>query len=98
MYVPPSARTLKCMRSDPSGLLREALEPVLVPIGFQPGQEGEGQLIFCAGLETLSDAYPGLPQGWNRPTGVGACIDLVVDLSDSGIRGLDLEGRSLAAT
>ena len=47
-----------------------ALDPVLVPVGFQGGQYGEGgddregdaQIIFCAAHEQLSDRHPRLPQ------------------------------------
>ena len=45
------------------------LDPVLVPLGFAPGQvggsEGCGQVIFCRGDVDSSD---------------GGCIDLVVEL------------------
>jgi hypothetical protein len=47
----------------------EALDPVLVPLGFAPGQagaaDGHGQVIFCRGDIGSID---------------GACVDLVVDL------------------
>ncbi len=47
----------------------EALDPVLVPLGFAAGQVGgdgaRGQVIFCRGDIGTSD---------------GACVDLVVDL------------------
>ena len=47
----------------------EALDPVLVPLGFAPDQTGasggHGQVIFCRGDTASPD---------------GGCIDLVVDL------------------
>lgn len=47
----------------------EALDPVLVPLGFAAGQVGSdgarGQVIFCRG---------------DIGTSHGACVDLVVDL------------------
>jgi len=47
----------------------EALDPVLVPLGFATGQVGgdgaRGQVIFCRGDIGTSD---------------GACVDVVVDL------------------
>lgn len=46
-----------------------ALDPILVPLGFAPGQPGQsgssGQVVFCGGLEHSTD---------------GGCVDLVVDL------------------
>jgi hypothetical protein len=59
--VPPLDPTLDSVAT--------ALDPVLMPLGFAPGQagasEGHGQVIFCRGLAGSAD---------------GACIDLVVDL------------------
>lgn len=50
-------------------LVISALDPVLVPLGFAPGQAGatkdEGQIIFCRGDTDSED---------------DGCIDLVVDL------------------
>jgi hypothetical protein len=47
----------------------DALDPVLTPLGFAPGQagasEGQGQVIFCRGDIDSSD---------------GGCVDLVIDL------------------
>lgn len=47
----------------------DALDPVLSPLGFAPGQlgaaEGRAQVIFCRGQIDSVD---------------GACVDLVVDL------------------
>lgn len=85
------------MPTEPSALLCEALEPVLVPIGFQRGQ-GTAQVIFCAGYDALSSAYPRLPQAGKQRAGVGACIDLVVELMGAEVQRVDLEGQSLAAT
>ncbi len=84
-----------------------ALDPVLVPAGFARGQYGEGgndrlgvaQIIFCAGHDELSGRYPRLPQANEQERGVGACIDLVIEVSDAGtIAFLDLEGTSLENT
>jgi hypothetical protein len=58
--------------SDPAteSLVREHLEPVLLPLGFAPGQFGfgreEGQVIFCRGETSSPD---------------GGCVDLVLDLA-----------------
>jgi hypothetical protein len=47
----------------------EILDPVLVPLGFAPGQmgvaENAGQVIFCRGTIGSAD---------------GGCVDLVLDL------------------
>jgi hypothetical protein len=60
---------------DPSGngrpgLVAEILDPVLVPLGFAPGQVGDagkrGQVIFCRGETDSTD---------------GGCVDLVVDVA-----------------
>jgi hypothetical protein len=53
-------------------LVSDALDPVLVPLGFAPGQsgvvDGQGQVTFCRGeIESADDA----------------CVDLVVDLDES---------------
>ena len=46
-----------------------ALDPVLTPLGFAPGQAGasdrHGQVIFCRGFLDSAD---------------GGCVDLVIDL------------------
>jgi hypothetical protein len=50
-------------------LVPKALDPVLVPLGFAPGQVGvvgqRGQVIFCRGEANSAD---------------GGCVDLVVDV------------------
>ncbi len=56
-------------RGDPD-LVTEILDPVLVPLGFAPGQIGvigeHGQVIFCRGeIDSADDA----------------CVDLVVDVA-----------------
>lgn len=56
---------------DPAtqSLVQESLDPVLVPLGFAPGQVGgegkRGQAIFCRGEAGSPD---------------GGCVDLVLDL------------------
>lgn len=56
---------------DRPGLSRvaEALDPVLTPLGFAPGQagasDGRGQVIFCRGVVDSTD---------------DGCVDLVVDV------------------
>ena len=82
------------MGTTPTGrLVSDALDPVLVPAGFQTGQYGEGvdaQIIFCGGHDELSDRYPELPQarGTNDNEGfrerggsrtARVCMDLSVD-------------------
>ena len=51
------------------GLVTEALDPVLAPLGFAPGQigvnGGRGQVIFCRGEIGSQD---------------GGCVDLVVEV------------------
>jgi hypothetical protein len=51
------------------GLVTEALDPVLAPLGFAPGQigvdGGSGQVIFCRGFIGSMD---------------GGCLDLVVEV------------------
>ena len=50
-------------------LVSEILDPILIPLGFAPGQVGgggdRGQVIFCRGEVDSPD---------------GSCVDLVVDL------------------
>ena len=46
-------------------LVRETLDPVLIPLGFAPAQVGLDQAIFCRGLIDSID---------------GGCVDLVLDL------------------
>lgn len=59
------------MRSAPSEIVGVAalLDPVLVPLGFAPGQVGvdaaNGQVIFCRGVVDSVD---------------GGCTDLVIDV------------------
>lgn len=73
-----------------------ALDSVLEPEGFAKGQYDEGgvdgagpiQVIFCAAHDELSDRHPGLPQGDDQERGVGACIDLVIDVTSDGVIGL----------
>ncbi len=54
---------------DMENLVREILDPVLVPLGFAPGQVGgggeRGQVIFCRGDIDSPD---------------GGCMDLVLDV------------------
>src|SRR5262245_23220338 len=89
----------------PGGPVSAALDPVMVPAGFQAGQEGGGddfgdrvQAIFCAGHDGLSDRYPWLPQSHAQESG-GTCIDLVVELNRDGIvQFADLEELTLEET
>jgi hypothetical protein len=58
---------------DPAvDMVADVLDPVLIPLGFAPGQAGatagQGQVIFCRGETDSTD---------------GACVDLVVDLAAS---------------
>ena len=54
---------------DGPDLVTETLDPVLVPLGFAPGQVGvageRGQVIFCRGEIDSAD---------------GGCVDLVVEV------------------
>jgi hypothetical protein len=101
-------QTLRAHGSSVLGTRRQCLtRPVLVPAGFQGGQYGEGgedrheeaQIIFCAGHDELSDRYPRLPQANQQERGVGACVDLVIEVgADGTIAFVDLEATSLQAT
>jgi len=66
--VEPGASPSRPGQGGP-GLVSEILDPVLVPLGFAPGQAGgvgdRGQVIFCRGEIGSPD---------------GGCVDLVVDL------------------
>ena len=87
-----------------------ALDPVLMPAGFAAGQYGDhvegdedrptgSQVIFCAGHDEISDLHPWLPQANSQERGVGACVDLVVDINDqSRVEFIHLEGLSLEET
>lgn len=88
---------------DRGRLVTLALDPVLVPAGFLPGQggaDGEGavQVVFCMAHDELSRRYPRLPQAdqQQRP---GACVDLVVEArADGSLTRLDLEDTSVEQT
>jgi hypothetical protein len=87
-------------------LVSAALDPVLIPAGFQAGQFGEGgedreedaQIIFCAEHDEFSARHSRLPQANQQQPG-GTCVDLVVNVrADGTLAGLDLEGTSLEET
>jgi hypothetical protein len=69
MSVVPFARHPVRPLDPELDLVAAALDPVLTPLGFAPGQagasDGHGQVIFCRGVADSAD---------------GACVDLVVDL------------------
>ncbi|MBC9225237.1 hypothetical protein GL325_02760 [Aeromicrobium sp. 636] len=73
-----------------------ALDPLLVPVGFAPGQASDTHVIYCAGHDDLSDRFPGLPQSNDQPRDTGACIDLAVG-HGRGVE-VDFEGISLPDT
>ena len=81
----------------------EVLDPVLVPRGFAAGQYGEGtacQVIFCASFDDFGERFPHLPQALQQDGGVGACVDLVIDVDRDrricrSARGLP-DGRDVA--
>jgi hypothetical protein len=84
-----------------------ALNPVLTPEGFAGGQYGEGgadrreaaQIIVCAGHDEFSGRHPWLPQANDQERGVGACVDLVIEISAvNTVEFIDLEGLSLEET
>lgn len=86
-------------------LLRRAVDAVLVPHRFAPGQVGaddrRGQLTWCAAADELAERFPWLPPGQERAEGRGAgCADVVVDVvrSDDAwlVSDVRLEGDSLA--
>lgn len=64
-----------------------ALDPVLMPAGFQKGQydeggedrEGDAQIIYCVGHDEFSVRHPWLPQANQQEPG-GACVDLVIEV------------------
>jgi hypothetical protein len=80
----------------------EVLDPVLVPRGFAAGQYGEGtacQVIFCASFDDFRERYPHLPQALQEDGGVGACVDLVIDVDrDRRICRLELEAYPMDET
>lgn len=84
-------------------LVSLALDPVLMPAGFQGGQYGDDgagdlQIIFCAPHDEFSLRHGHLPPA-NQQQPDGTCVDLVVDIWADGTLGrLDLEGTSLAET
>ena len=92
------------MTVDFSGQVRARLNPVLGPAGFAAAQggfdedTGRGQLIFCAAQDDLGERFPLLPRTWEPEPGAGRCVDLVVDLDATSIRGVGLEGQPLADT
>jgi hypothetical protein len=73
-----------------------------MPAGFAGGQhggDGRAQVIFCATHDEFSDRHPFLPQANDQDRGLGACIDLVIDVSAEGNVGfVDLERFSLEET
>jgi hypothetical protein len=89
--------------NDLGRLVRDSLDRVLVPAGFQGGQsgdDGEGnvQVVFCASHDEFSRRFPRLPQA-NRQAQGGTCVDLVIDVWSDGTLGrLDLEGTSVDET
>jgi hypothetical protein len=87
-------------------LVSAALDPVLVPAGFQAGQYGEGgvdldrdtQVVFCAAADDFSARYPTLPQA-NQQGPDGGCVDLVIEVqADGTLIRLDLEETSIERT
>ncbi len=61
-----------------SDVLRAALDPVGVPVGFASGQGEHDQTIVCGDTARLVTSHPGLP--WDElGTEPGRCLDLVVD-------------------
>ena len=81
-----------------------ALDPVLVPYGFAPGQAGasagSAQVIWCAGYDEVSAHYPQLPPSGEQERGRGACVDVVLTAHDDGtgwrLTEMALEGHGLA--
>lgn len=77
-------------------MVRGALEPILLPVGFSRGQQGSDlagrvQVIFCAAHDQLSDHYPLLPQANAQARGKGACIDMVLDSTGGTLDTVDFE-------
>ncbi len=66
--IEPGAVTSRSGPAGP-GLVAQILDPVLVALGFAPGQVGagreRGQVVFCRGEVDSAD---------------GGCVDLVVDV------------------
>jgi len=86
-------------------LVSAGLNPVLTPAGFAEGQWGaddrneRGQIIYCAGHDEFSDRYPWAPQANDHERGLGACIDLIIEVSGMGtVEFVDLEALSLEET
>lgn len=82
-----------------------ALDPVLAPHGFAPGQgsasAGSAQVIWCAGYDEFAARYPqSAPSGEQEPVR-GACVDLVLTAHDDGtgwrVAEVALEGHDLGS-
>ena len=84
-------------------LVSSALDPALVPAGFQGGQYGDVrggdlQITICAADDTFSRRHAGLPQAGQQQRH-GTCVDLTVECWADGTLGrLDLEGTSVEQT
>ena len=77
----------------------DALDPILTPVGFAPGQYGGRQIIFCCASDAFHERFPELPQATTQPPGPGLCFDLVIDGDDHDrLTRIDLEGLSLERT
>ena len=82
---------------------RAAVDPVLVPAGFLPAQGGgdgeRGQVLWCGAYDDLARDRPGLTGG-EQELGVGACVDVTVDLRrEAGqwrVSGVRIEVQPLA--
>lgn len=90
------------------GFLRStcaALDPVLAPHGFAPGQAGgstsEAQSIWCASYDDFAAHHPQLPPSGEQQLGRGACVDVVLTARDDGtgwrVAEVALEGHDLGA-
>lgn len=82
--------------------VRAALDPLLVPLGFAPGQGGGGDdadIIWCAAYTDFKRRFPTLPQATEQDDiGEHACVDLTARLSLGRLSEVDLEAQPLMET
>jgi hypothetical protein len=82
----------------------EILNPDFLGAGFAPAQYGGPPLepsgvIYCASFDEFAARHSGLPQANEQKRGVGACVDLLIEVDgDDRLTEVRLEGHSLYET
>jgi len=82
----------------------EILNPILVGAGFAPAQYGGSPLepsgvTYCASFDHFAARHPRLPQASEEQRGVGACVDLVIQVDgEDRVTEVHLEGHDLDDT